>query len=431
MSSDNDPVELIAHNTAGPSKPFHKANSRRRRAPAPRRKAQLPPPQDVIEIQDSDEDDEVILPVTHGKGKNKAVESWINQVEVPAVPQQAPLFFPDDDSGMLNLEARRTVVTQALLPPNSDADVQAILDAVDEPVPAVDRPQSQQSHKGKETVKGLKAGHSSPQVEKAASPAPRAMPSQPQEPAMQSDAPERVATQVLEIVPDVDREHLHKLIKLQASLYNVDDEEELEKTGMEDGRVLQAVLHVLLENPNYPKTSTHRDGPREPGHPAPVAGSSGGSAQVNASRSNSVQFLYATHKPSRKSKPEQDVYEVVDVDSNINSTPRSATGGGASGPPPARSSELESDPVSRTLAQVLEIVPDVEPTYVTKLIHQQLSAREADKTREAVAQQTYTIKRYKLCCTSYSRMRITRKYQRRESEQTTTKGRAHKQRLES
>ena len=97
MSSDNDLVEFIA---AGPSKPRHEPTSRRRRrAPAPRRKAQLVPPQDIIEIQDSDED-EVVQPVTNGKGKDKAVVAWRNQVEAPVIPQRAPLFLPGDDSGM-------------------------------------------------------------------------------------------------------------------------------------------------------------------------------------------------------------------------------------------------------------------------------------------------------------------------------------------
>lgn len=101
MSSGSNPVEIVDLGVAGPSKTRNRSGGRRRRAPVPRRKAQLVPPQDIIEIQDSDEDD-ALKPVTSGKGKSKAVETWRDGVEGLAVLQKTPLFLPDNDPGGRN-----------------------------------------------------------------------------------------------------------------------------------------------------------------------------------------------------------------------------------------------------------------------------------------------------------------------------------------
>ena len=95
---EDDSVEFVGLNPAGPSSPRRRPHPRRRAPPPTRRRGQFIAAQDVIEIQDSDED-EGVQPVGKGKGKGRVVQAWRDNVEPAGGPRKLPLFLPEGDSG--------------------------------------------------------------------------------------------------------------------------------------------------------------------------------------------------------------------------------------------------------------------------------------------------------------------------------------------
>lgn len=100
LSRNDSSLEVVDVDAAGPSNACRKPKSRRHRqpVPVPRRKAPFVPPQDIIEISDSDE--ELGEPVAARKREDNAVETWIAGVQSAAsARKKTPLFLPDNDPG--------------------------------------------------------------------------------------------------------------------------------------------------------------------------------------------------------------------------------------------------------------------------------------------------------------------------------------------
>lgn len=107
MRPDDDHIEVVGFQIAGPSKSNVTSNRHRRRAIKPRRKAQPALSQDIIEISDSDDESsyEKPVPMTAGKGKARAVGE--GTVASPDRRPRVPLFLPDGDNGAHTVAIRR------------------------------------------------------------------------------------------------------------------------------------------------------------------------------------------------------------------------------------------------------------------------------------------------------------------------------------
>ncbi|KIP03472.1 hypothetical protein PHLGIDRAFT_237858 [Phlebiopsis gigantea 11061_1 CR5-6] len=360
---DDDSVEFVALNPAGPSSPRRKPHHRRRAPPPPRRRGPFIAAQDVIEIQDSDED-EGVQPSEKGKGKARAVQAWRDNVEPSkGSPRKLPLFLPEIDS-------------------DSAEDVQAMLGAGDMLSLPPGRPYIQPSPKDKckRSLKATVADRLSPRVENRPSPAALPPPSASNSLAsiMPPVATTRIAAQVLEILPDVERSFLHRVIAHQISVYSAEgDVPDLDVN--DDERIVQGILHVLFEDASYPKAPAIA---LLPGNPRPRA------AANRMPRNNSP--LNEKHKAApldsvmnRSTQSELDVYRLLEPDANDQgegpaARPIASASSAALAPPPP-APEPEQGPVPRILAQVLEIIPDVEPTHVTKLIQHNLDIQRVDE----------------------------------------------------
>lgn len=114
MLDNDDSVELIGFNVAGPSRSQPPARTGRRAA-HPRRKAVPVSAQEIIEISDSDDGaGEVVVDIKRkrsgkrsGKGKGSAGEGNAEAGPSAGGRRKTPLFLPDHDHGMRQLRRGR------------------------------------------------------------------------------------------------------------------------------------------------------------------------------------------------------------------------------------------------------------------------------------------------------------------------------------
>lgn len=255
-----------------------------------------------------------------------------------------------------------------------------MLEAGDVSVSNVSRPHGQLSpkDKGQRTAKGPTAGHSSLEVEKHPPPEPPAPSNESLDLTMLRGTTARVAAQVLEIVPDIDHHHLVELVISQSNLCTIYAPNGLSENSIADDYLLQRVLQALFAKQDYPKASANQRAPR--GKEIPAAGPSnrselGGAApRVEAGppvNDSSQEMPNAPKAPSPGP-----------VNQKVGLAPASNPAINAPVAPPH---ELEQDPISRTLAQVLEIIPDVDPAHVTTLINHQLSVQRVEENEGDVS----------------------------------------------
>lgn len=188
----------------------------------------------------------------------------------------------------------------------------------------------------------------------------------------------RIAARVLEIVPDVDKDYLEKLIVLQTDSYHSVSGSDWFDTEAQDARVVETILYTLFENADYPRSRNAPppvDDSRPSGAPifvppAPdglkpsVAGAQAGRG-ISRSKMGVSNILGADPRAELAAP-------IPNSDSSLGAT------SGSADKPNGQVIEPEQDPVSRTVAQVLEIIPDVEPTFLLKLVERQIDLQRVD-----------------------------------------------------
>jgi hypothetical protein len=205
------------------------------------------------------------------------------------------------------------------------------------------------------------------------------LPSVPADPADHEDQAMQIAQvtrQVLEIVPDVDQHFLHRLI---VSLFHTQADVVLGKVENTEDRVLEAVLHSLLERSDYPRTAKIHE--VRPDHSKlrelPAAGSFNAIIQSSSLTGGTDgcpvdQRNTDTNGQSSDAGPSNGAGVVVGC-TTLSTVPEVAPGK-VKGRADSYATEQEHDPGSRIVAQVVEIIPDVDPSYLLKLVDRQLGA---------------------------------------------------------
>ena len=248
------------------------------------------------------------------------------------------------------------------------------------------RPHRQPSpkDKGKRSLRATVAARLSPRVENRPSLA--ALPPPSSNNSLASIMPPvtttRIAAQILEIIPDVERSYLHRLIAHHIGLYSVEgDVPDLD--AVDDERIVPSILHCLFEDTNYPKAPAIVPPPEK--QRAAPAGPSNGTRDDGPPPNKRHKAEPLDSIMNRSTQSELDVYKLLEPEANDQGEgPAARPVASASAPsaapvPPPPPPEPEQDPASRILAQVLEIIPDVEPTHVATLFQRHLDVQRVDE----------------------------------------------------
>lgn len=258
-----------------------------------------------------------------------------------------------------------------------------MLDTGDVFAPYVDPPDEAKSSKdkGKRRERDKELEHASAKLKALPLSSPH---QQAQQDPMTPTSISRVVAQVLEIVPDVERNHLHTLITQHATLYNIDAEEASVEGFVTHERILEAVLHTLLESPDYPKAV-------QKAPPSRAAGPSNVPQPAHPPAGNTSNVPAPSRAINRSSQSEQDVTKILDIgpfddaDERVDpSVTVSANSKGKERSPALPAPDAEQDARSRIVTQVLEIIPDVDPSHVLKLVGSQLGVHLVDEEQDVV-----------------------------------------------
>ncbi|KAL0960254.1 hypothetical protein HGRIS_011885 [Hohenbuehelia grisea] len=160
-----------------------------------------------------------------------------NKAAMPAVarpPRQDPLFLPSDEEND---------------PPAPTRDVRPQIRVQEAPPPVIDGNQGAEIHLDNYFID---ARLNVPVNEHPSSP-PRTRTPTPPAPEPPLDPADDYTAQVLEIIPDVTPEHVYQLIQTHLPTHG--------------GGVVEQVLHVLFEDPHYPRVD--KKGKRKADEPAP------------------------------------------------------------------------------------------------------------------------------------------------------------------
>lgn len=259
-----------------------------------------------------------------------------------------------------------------------------MLNGGDRPAGAVRQPRGRRSSvdkaakEMKEPAAGQKQDDALPEADELLLQPPVPKPPQPPAQAMSHPETDRLVAQVLDILPDVDPQHIRNLaaLHMEQSHHDVD-----RSVYFYCQSILQNVLHTLFENPNYPKAASGAGPPNDAARNSKAAADPTGSASTGPSNSAG----HTRRAIQRHTQSELDVVRLLEAgpsddipppatSRHLRSTPSAA-------PAKARDdgAAASDDPLSRTVGQVLEIIPDVDPAHVLKLLNQQLSVQPVDE----------------------------------------------------
>ncbi|GJE95558.1 hypothetical protein PsYK624_117440 [Phanerochaete sordida] len=366
MLSEIDHASVVDYPVAGPSNVRAPSSGRRpRKAAVPRRKAPVVPPEDIIEISDSDDDEPREKRVVGSPERRRGHEVGGQAGGTPDRRPKPPLFLPDDDH-------------------DSDDDILAILNAEDGLSAVSPRASMSPQHKGKRRADGRPLDNFKTPLR---FPAPLSVASTPpasQEDLMVANRVSRLMERILEIIPDVDKSFLEKLIMLQA-----DSRYSLSGSDWGDGeaqsaQIVDSVLSALFENAEYPKSrvSSTASPRRNLIFSATKLLDVPATARAHPGDSRQEREAIVRAGPSSSHRDEPlDVAPARDIERLPSDAATAGSGSRAESLPP----QPQPDPMSSTVAQVLEIIPDVDPAYLHALIHRQLDTHVIETADSAVA----------------------------------------------